>query len=152
MLDYVRYGREAVRTADLTGDLALRVGTRAYLAYGHTYCGKLEDVERVADGLIALVAGDAHLGAEIVGFSPLMAVMSIRLLAVGSLRDPTTALREFPRMRQAALDAGSPEQALWSALWERALRYALGNTDGLLFYKLDCYAFSASFGTQLRGH
>jgi hypothetical protein len=129
--DYVRYCGEAVRLADRTDDLSLRCGMRSYLTYGHLYRGQLPDVVCVADEVIALVADDPDCGAEAVGFSPLLAARSARLLAIGCQRDPAAALREFRRVRHAALEAGYPEQAMWAAIWEIELRYALGNTDGV---------------------
>jgi len=129
-LEHVRYSKEAVRIADQTGDAALRVGTRGSLIYGYMYSGQLAELERVTDEIIALAAGDPHLGTNVIGFSPLMGALGVRPLAVGSLRDPATALRESSLARQAALDCGYTEQALWAVAWEIELRSALGISDG----------------------
>ncbi len=74
---------------------------------------------------------DPLVGAQVIGYSVLLGARGIRLLAIGSLRDPVTALREFPRVQQAAIAAGYPEQAMWAMFYEMELRYALGNTDGI---------------------
>ncbi|MGR9092976.1 MAG: ATP-binding protein, partial [Gammaproteobacteria bacterium] len=129
-IEHVRYAKEAVRIADETGDATLRIGARGSLMYGHMYCGQLAELERVTDEIIALAAGDPHLGTNVVGFSPLMGALGVRPLAVGGLRDPATALRESALARQAALDCGYPEQALWAIAWETELRSALGISDG----------------------
>ena len=130
-LDYVRYTAEAARIADGTGDSALRAGMRTYLIFAHMYCGHLKDAERVADEIITLVLEDLYLGAEFPGMSPLVAARVLRLLALGWLHDPATFLREFSLVRQAAMDAGYPEQTLWGLSHETELKYALGNIDGL---------------------
>ena len=130
-LDFVRYTKESVRIADVIGDAALSVGMRAVLAYGHLYTGQLREAERVADEAIRLVATDPHRSPEFVGISPLMGARVSRLFAVGCMRDPVTALREFPLVRQDATEAGYPEQALWALMWETELKYALGDTDGI---------------------
>ena len=130
-LDFVRYTKEAVRIADGIGDAALSVGMRAVLAYGHLYTGQLREAERVADEAIRLVATDPHRSPELVGISPLMGARVSRLFAVGCMRDPVTALREFPLVRQDAIEAGYPEQALWALMWETELKYALGDTGGI---------------------
>ncbi|MFT4563902.1 MAG: class 3 adenylate cyclase [Gammaproteobacteria bacterium] len=129
-LEHVRYAKEAVRIADQTDDAALRVGTRGSLIFGYMYAGQLSELEGVADEIIALAAGDPHLGTNVIGFSPLMSALGVRPLAVGGLRDPVTALRESSLARQAAADCGYPEQALWAVAWEIELRYAFGISDG----------------------
>ena len=129
--DHARYTTEAVRIADLTGDAALRAGTRAELVAGHMSCGQLREAERIADEVIALASGDPHLGVEVIGCSPLMSARALRLLAVGSLRDPVTALRELLFVRRVAVEAGYPEPALWAAFAEIELKYALCNRDGI---------------------
>ena len=50
---------------------------------------------------------------------------------IGFMRDPATALRELPPLRQLALDNGYPEQALWTLLDEVQLKYALSSFDGM---------------------
>ena len=127
--DFQRYATVAVRIADMIGNSALQVGTRAYLAYAHAHCGQLSDVERVADEIIELASKDPHLGTKFAGFSPLMSALSLRLTMIGWLRDPAPALRELPIVREAALRAGYIEPALWAAASEMELRSATGNTD-----------------------
>ena len=130
-LDAVRYATEAVRMADRTGDAALRAGTLAALTWGYLYCGQLRDAECVADEIIALVAEDPHFGADVVGMSPLLAARNARLHTVGSMRDPAAALREYPLARQAAIDTGFLENAVYCISVEMELRYALRDTTGL---------------------
>ncbi|MGH8611652.1 MAG: ATP-binding protein, partial [Gammaproteobacteria bacterium] len=128
--DFVRYASEAVRIADRLGDAALRCGTRAYLMFGHAWCGQLRDAERVCDDLIALACEDPHLGASVAGFSPLLTVRYFRSRCIGFTRDPATALREPLLLRQVALDSGYPEQALWALSFGAEFKYALGSSDG----------------------
>jgi hypothetical protein len=129
--DYVRYATEAVRIADGTGDAALRCGTRGSLMFGRAFCGQLREGERVADEVIDLADGDPDLGADVVGFSPLLAARYVRAQGIAYTRDPATYLRELPLVRQFALDSGYPEQALWMVAVGPALKYALGSSDGI---------------------
>ncbi len=129
--DYVRYASEAVQIADRTGDAALRCGTRGYLCIAHVYSGQLREAERVCDEVIELAREDPHLGAQVAGFSPLLAARCVRQRCIGFMRDPATALRELPLLRQVALDSGYPEQALWMLLDEAELKCALGSFDGM---------------------
>jgi hypothetical protein len=128
--DYVCYAGEAVRIADRTGDAALRCGTRGHLCFALAWGGQLRESVRVADEVIDLARGDAHLGTNVAGFSPLLAVRFIRHRCIGYTRDPATALRELPPLRQAALDSGYPEQALWALSFEAEFKHALGNSSG----------------------
>jgi class 3 adenylate cyclase len=128
--DFVRYAGEAVQIADRTGDAALRCGTRGYLMRAHTFCGQLRESERVADEVIELAREDAHLGAPVAGYSPLLAARWIRHRCIGFTRDPATALCELPLFRQRVLDSGYPEQALWTLLAEAELKCALGSSGG----------------------
>ena len=131
VLDYVRYSAEGVRIADRTGDIALQAATRTYLTYGHFYCGQLLEAERLADEVIAFASDDPQLGAELAGGSPLMCARGVRLRTIGLMRDPAAALREYPLVRQAAIEAGYPEQALWALGHEIELKCALGKVDGI---------------------
>ena len=128
--DYVSYSAKAVLLADRSGDRSLRCGTRACLALGHGYLGQLRDSERVADELITLAAGDPHLGVDATGFSALITGRFVRQRAIGFIRDPATALREIPQIRQAAFDAGYPEQALWTLYAEAELKFHARRPDG----------------------
>ena len=128
VLDYVRYTTEAVRIADRTGGAALRAGMRTFSIYGHMYSGQLKAAVQAADETLALVAEDPDFGAEFPVMSPLVTARALRLLALGRRQDPATALRELPLVRQAASEAGYPEQTLWVLNHEMELRYALRNT------------------------
>ena len=131
VLDYVRYASEAVSIADRTGTPSLCTGTRGSLIWGHRYCGQLSDAEKTADEIITLAAGNPRLGADVAGFSPLMSAHGVRLHAIGCMRDPRMALSEFPIVRQTAMEAGFPEQALWVLSEEIELKYAVANRDGI---------------------
>jgi adenylate cyclase len=128
--DFVWYASAAVQIADRTSDAALRIGTRAYLCIAHALCGQLREMERIADEVIELAREDPHLGAHVTGFSPLLDVRYNRHRCIGFTRDPATALRELPRLRQDALDSGYPELALWIGWGEVELKCALGSCDG----------------------
>jgi adenylate cyclase len=128
--DYVRYAAEAVRIADRAGDTALRCGMHGYLCLAHGYAGQLRDSERVADEAIELAREDPHLGADVAGLSPLLAARFTRYRCIGFTRDPATALRELPLVRQVALDSGYPEQAVWMLWGEAELKCALGSSGG----------------------
>ncbi len=129
--DWVRYAAEAVRIADRAGDPALRCGTRGALFWGQFYAGPLGEAERVANEVIALAGDDPHIGADVAGFSPLLAARGVRSWCVGYTRDPVSALREFPLVRQSALNSGYPEQALWGLVLAVDRKCALGSGDGV---------------------
>jgi hypothetical protein len=128
--DYVRYAGEAVQIADRAGEAALRCGTRVYLCIAHALYGQLREAERVCDEVIELAREDMRLGIDVAGFSPLLAARGVRHRCIGFRRDPATALRELPLLRQVALDSGYPEQALWVLWHEAELKCALGSSDG----------------------
>ncbi|MBI3682550.1 MAG: AAA family ATPase [Acidobacteria bacterium] len=128
--DWVRYAGAAVRIADRTDDAALRCGTRTSLFFAHSYSGQLREAERVCNEVIELAREDPHLGADVTGFSPLLAARYLRYQCIGFTRDPATALRELPLLRQLALDSGYPEVAVWVLLFGAELKHVLGNSDG----------------------
>ena len=130
-LDYVRYAAEAVRIADRTGDAALHCGTRGFLCIAHLYAGQLRESERVCDEVIALAHEDPHLGKNVAGFSPLLAARFVRATCIGYTRDPASALRELPLVRQFTLDSGYPEQVVWASLTEAELKSAVGTHAGM---------------------
>jgi hypothetical protein len=61
--------QEAIRCADDTGDLSLRVGVRAPLAI-YWFAGRLREGLEVANEIVALAAEDAHLGEQVFEFTP----------------------------------------------------------------------------------
>ncbi|MGE3568827.1 MAG: adenylate/guanylate cyclase domain-containing protein [Gammaproteobacteria bacterium] len=127
--DYFEYCGRAVRIADDSGDVGLRAGARAPLAWGYLYCGVLAEAMRLADEVIALVPNDPHSGAEVWGNSPLFAARNARLHVLGHQRDPDAALRELPQVRAAAFEAGYLENAFFSLALEIDLRYGLGRGE-----------------------
>src|SRR5262249_16238520 len=78
---------------------------------------------------IELAHGDPHLGAEVAGFSPLLAAQYSRLSCIGYTRDPASALRELPRVRRFALDSGYPEVAVWVSGGETNFAYLLSSHE-----------------------
>jgi hypothetical protein len=109
---------------------ALRCATRGYLCFAHAWGGQLRESEPVADEVIDLAREDPHLGTDVAGFSPLLAARLLRHRCIGYTRDLATALRELPPLRQAALDNGYPEQALWALSFGAEFEYALGSSGG----------------------
>ncbi len=144
--DYVRYAAEAVQIADRTGDAALRCGTRAYLSIAHGFCGQLWESERVAEEVIELAHDDPHLGTDVAGFSPLLAARFARNRCVAYTRDPATFLRDLPLLRQAALDSGYPEQAVWTLCHGADLKCALGSSDGTRALARDAVRLAENLG------
>ena len=128
VLDGFRGVTEAVRLADLTGDIALRCGTTALLSYALLWLGDLREAERVAEQVIALADGDPHMGVYVnAGTSALLGVRCVvGEWVIGCTRDPERALRELPILRLQAEECGYPEPALWAAWGETNLRSALG--------------------------
>ncbi len=102
--DSERYAAAAVTIADRTADAAVRCGTRAWRLLERAHGGQLREAERVCDEVIELAKEDPHLGAHVLGFSPLLTARFIRHRCIGFTRDPATALREVPRHVQVALD------------------------------------------------
>ena len=130
--DYVRYPAEAVQIAERTGDVALRCGARGFLMLGLVHSGQLPEAKRVADEIVELAGDNAHLGADLAGFSPLLAAHWTRQRYIGLTLDPAAARREVARLRQVARDSGYPEQALWFVWVEAELQRAVGETDGAI--------------------
>ena len=146
-LDALRYAMEAVRIADAMGDIAIRAGTRAALAWVFLYFGQLQHAERTANEAIALAAGDPHRGADVVGISPLLAARNVQLHARGSTREPLDVLREYPRARQAAIESGFPENVVYCIAMETELRYALRDTNGLHALAQTAVSLASNLGT-----
>jgi AAA ATPase domain len=130
--DYVHYPEEAVQIAECTGDLALRCGARAFLTLGLVHSGRLPEAKRVADQIIKLAGADPHLGADLAGFSPLLAAQWTHQRYIGLTLNPAAARRECARLRHVARDSGFPEQALWFVWAEAELQRAVGDPDGAM--------------------
>jgi hypothetical protein len=128
--DYLRYTSEAVQMADRTGDAALRCGTRAFCGFANFWSLELREMERVADEIIELAREDPHLGADVAGYSPLLAARLLRSMCIGYMRDPATALREFPLLRQLALVGGYRDVELWILQIEVQFKYDIGSCEG----------------------
>jgi len=126
--DYIRYVGDSVRLADETGDLDLRCGTRAYLVYAYYHGGLLEPCLAACDELEPLLEGDPHRGADVAGFSPLIAVDHARWAQKARRGDPVD-LRAPSAFRQAALDHGYPEMVVWVRFDQIALAVLRGE-DG----------------------
>jgi hypothetical protein len=58
-----------------------------------------ERCEPVRNEVIELAREDPHLGAQVTGFSPLLAARYLRQHCIGFTRDPATVLRELPLLR-----------------------------------------------------
>jgi hypothetical protein len=71
------------------------------------------------------------LGADVIGLSPLLAARFLRLLSIGYTRDPAAPLREFPLLRQFALDGGYRNDAFIVLSVEAQFKYDIGSCDGM---------------------
>jgi class 3 adenylate cyclase len=126
--DYIRYSLDSVRIADESGDLALRCGTRAYLLYAYFHGGMVEPCLAVCDELEPLLEGDPDRGADVAGYSPLIAVGHARWAMKARRGDPVD-LRAPDALRQAALDRGYPEMMVW-VRFDQIMLAVLRGQDG----------------------
>jgi len=124
--DYAHYGEEGALLAQACDDPALRAAVGQFAAWGHWAAGDgrrvLEWTTRVQDG----VGSDGLLGRELVGFSPLAAVVTVRvhgLMNVGRLEEAWSQSREAERVVEELHEL---EVLTWLRVLQAGLAYTCG--------------------------
>jgi adenylate cyclase len=112
--EWVGAAEEAIALADGTGDPALRVAVRSAGAYAHMCAGDLDSVERVADEILQLTAGDPSLGAGIVVDSPMAWALMARSVALRERDRGGKAEELLDEALRLADEHDDPETAGWA--------------------------------------
>jgi len=94
--EWIAAADEAIRLADETGDVSLRIAVRSGSAYAYMCAGDLDNLEGTADELLDLTGGDPTLGAGIVVDCP---AAWGRMAKAVALRE-----RDRPQEAEALLD------------------------------------------------
>jgi len=112
--EWIEAAEEAIRLADESGDLDLRVAIRGAGCYAQMCAGDLDLVERAAEEIIELGGGDAGVGAGIViGCPPAWALMA-RSIALKERDRLAEAERAADDSLRLAAEFGDPETESWS--------------------------------------
>ncbi len=130
--EWILAAEEAVRLADESGDLDLRVAIRGAGCYAQMCAGDLDLVERAAGEILDLGGGDPDIGAGIViGCPPAWALMarSIALKERDRLEEAERMADESLRM---AAEFGDPETESWSRGNKATLMAERGELEGAL--------------------
>jgi len=112
--EWVGAAKEAIRLADGTNDPALRVAVRSAGAYAHMCAGDLDAVERIADEILTLTAGDPSLGGGIVVDSPMSWGLMARSVALRERDRAEEAEALLDQALQLAAEHDDPETAGWA--------------------------------------
>jgi tetratricopeptide (TPR) repeat protein len=131
-LDYVRYGEEAARLAQESGDPALRAAIGTFPAFGHFYLGDGEAVLTWSARVLEEVGSDSALGREIVGYSPRASMIFARaraLLFLGRLTEAWTLVREAEHVAEESREL---EVFTWVQVARAGVAYACGDSESTL--------------------
>jgi adenylate cyclase len=112
--DWIAGVTEASRLADESGDLHLRVAIRAAGAYAHLCAADFDRLDRTADEVLELAAGDPTIGAGIIIGCPVAWAMGAKALVRrerGELDECERLLEESLRL---AKEHGDPETSSWN--------------------------------------
>ncbi len=131
-LDYVRYGEEAARLAQESGDPALRAAIGTFPAFGHFYTGDGEAVLTWSARVLEEVGSDSALGREIVGYSPRASMVFARARAFMHLGRLTEAWKQVGEAERVAEESGELEVLTWVQVARAQVTYACGNPESTL--------------------
>ena len=130
--DWLAAGAEAIRLADESGDLHLRVAIRAASAYVYLCAGDFDGFERALDEMLALTDGQRGVGAGIVLGSP----HAWALMGKGMVRRERGQLEEADELLEAALrialEDDDPETASWIRSNQAGLQAIRGDVEAAL--------------------
>jgi class 3 adenylate cyclase/tetratricopeptide (TPR) repeat protein len=93
---------EAIRRADETKDIGLRVGVRFGPSVAYFYCGRLRESLVVAEEGLRLAQGDLSLGADRMAFSPSFGFSWCRGVALSLMGRPREGAAEFDQLIKLA--------------------------------------------------
>lgn len=129
---WIAGAEEAIRLADESGQLDLRVALRPAGAYAHMCAGNFDRLEAVIDEMLELCGGDATVGADIVIGCPLAWGFMARAMALKErdrLREAEQAAEESIRV---AAEHDDPETESWSLGIKALLLAERGESDAAL--------------------
>ena len=101
---WVRYSREATRLAEQTDDQGLQLAQRCFLAWACVVAGRLAEGIEVCDAVCQRLPADPALGAELVGGSPFLAILSAQawiLCRLGRLNEATAVCERVETLARA---------------------------------------------------
>jgi hypothetical protein len=94
---------EAIRRADETEDIGLRVAVRPGLSFAYIFAGRFRDCLAVAEEGLRLARGDLGLGADRIGLSPSLGLSSVHGAALGLTGRPREGGAELDRVIELVL-------------------------------------------------
>jgi adenylate cyclase len=130
--EWVAAVEEAVRLADETGDTGLRLAIRGAGAYAYMCAGDLEQIERIADEMIALAGGDPSLGAGIVIGCPLAWGLAAKASTSRERDRPEEAEEFFDEALRLAAGQDDPETEGWIRSSQSAVLADRGEIEAAL--------------------
>jgi len=131
-LDYVRYGEEAARLAQESGDPALRAAIGTFPAFGHFYVGDGEAVLTWSARVLEEVGSDSALGREIMGYSPRAGMIFARARANMFLGRLTEAWNLVQEAEHVAEESRELEVFTWVQVARAEVAYACGDPESTL--------------------
>ncbi len=131
-VDYVRYGEEAARLAQESGDPALRAAIGTFPAFGHFYVGDGEAVLTWSARVLEEVGSDSALGREIVGYSPRASMIFARARALMFLGRLTEAWKLVQEAEHVAQESRELEVFTWVQVARAEVAYACGDPESTL--------------------
>ncbi len=109
---------EAIRLADESGDLHLRVAIRAAGAYAHLCAADFETLDRAADEVLELAGRDPAIGAGIIIGCPVAWALDTKALVCRERGE----LDECERMLDESLELAREQGDLETASWNRGTK------------------------------
>jgi class 3 adenylate cyclase/tetratricopeptide (TPR) repeat protein len=129
--EFLKYAHEAVELADRSGVRAMRCGTRNALMYAHRYRGAMEHCLAVCAEVEELADGDVNAGAEVMGYSALIAARVVSAALHGASRGPQEFWRQISTVRSLCLEHGYPEMVTWLYLESTIFSRIEGEASGI---------------------
>ncbi len=127
--DYLACAREAAAIARRADDDVARAGVGLELSWACLLCGELSEATESADEAIALAGNDVAFGAEVAGYSPLLASLGLISYAPFLMGQVSEASRRLERAT-ALLEPSTPAETVgWVNLWRIELEVARGDLD-----------------------
>jgi class 3 adenylate cyclase/tetratricopeptide (TPR) repeat protein len=111
--EWVAAAEEAVRLAEESGELDLRVGVRGAGSYSYMCAGNLDELERIADEMLELTDGDHTLGAGVVIGCPTAWASMAKAVALRERDRPEEADKLLMEGLRIADEQDDPETAGW---------------------------------------
>jgi class 3 adenylate cyclase/tetratricopeptide (TPR) repeat protein len=112
--EWIAAAEEAIRLADETGDVALRIAVRSASAYAYMCAGDLDALERTTDTMLALIDGDPALGAGIVVDCPNAWALMAKSVALRERDRPDEAEELLDEALRLAAEHDDPETESWA--------------------------------------